>query len=527
MVLSPSPSAKAAPSVAKEVTATLPAFPVTLNGIAIDNAHRQYPLIVYKGITYFPMTYYDTRFLGLETTWTAKIGLGVSQTGISGAYRDGYTAKSNPKTFKASLREGVVKVNGFVVQADREDYPFLSYRGIAYFPLTWKWAKTEFGWSYHFDAKKGLAIDSANQQLIATSLPGYKGGEYTRSGAYHYYIDEKGGVYQLKVDGTGKPRKMYQLPIWDYGDGKTLVGAGLSSDDNDSALLTYHQGGATMGYDESLRLNANGTVESLSHTSSVGPPPPPPGNIGLEYTGGSYGITAVTNQYIYSAAYLPNVPNSNAIWRTDKTTLETERVSGLPADKVYSMEVWGDFLYWINDGKLYRVPLDAHLADGEAGRLLETHGAIDLQAPHLEWNGSFYFVTAGDGKLYRIPWESQDNDVIDAQLVPTRGKINRQIWSLQVFNDGLYYLNDAGDIYAVGSDQPFYDGSPVMSFQSYDDYLVCFFANVPSNPYRMTVQNLQGQIVFKTADIGSGASIQSGVLTYLLDGTAYRTVLQP
>ncbi|MFA7079011.1 MAG: hypothetical protein WC147_11470, partial [Syntrophomonas sp.] len=41
------------------VKVVLPASKVTLNGTVIENATNQYPLIVYKDITYFPMTYYD------------------------------------------------------------------------------------------------------------------------------------------------------------------------------------------------------------------------------------------------------------------------------------------------------------------------------------------------------------------------------------------------------------------------------------------------------------------------------------
>lgn len=36
------------------VTVTLPTFAVTLNDTKIDSAHSEYPLIVYRDITYFP-----------------------------------------------------------------------------------------------------------------------------------------------------------------------------------------------------------------------------------------------------------------------------------------------------------------------------------------------------------------------------------------------------------------------------------------------------------------------------------------
>ncbi len=47
---------------------------VTLNGQVIDNKNAKYPLLTYSNITYFPMTYQLSRFMGVETDWndTAK-----------------------------------------------------------------------------------------------------------------------------------------------------------------------------------------------------------------------------------------------------------------------------------------------------------------------------------------------------------------------------------------------------------------------------------------------------------------------
>ncbi len=42
---------------------------VTLNGQVIDNKNAKYPLLTYSNITYFPMTYQLSRFMGVETDW--------------------------------------------------------------------------------------------------------------------------------------------------------------------------------------------------------------------------------------------------------------------------------------------------------------------------------------------------------------------------------------------------------------------------------------------------------------------------
>ena len=59
----------------EQVSVTLPAFPVTLNGVTFEQSQLEYPLLVYKNITYVAMTYHDARLLGLETQWTMEQGL--------------------------------------------------------------------------------------------------------------------------------------------------------------------------------------------------------------------------------------------------------------------------------------------------------------------------------------------------------------------------------------------------------------------------------------------------------------------
>ena len=68
-----------AAEAAQNVDVKIPAFPVELNGTVYDNKHAQYPLLVYIDITYFPMTYYLTRELGLTTGWSAEKGLYIVQ----------------------------------------------------------------------------------------------------------------------------------------------------------------------------------------------------------------------------------------------------------------------------------------------------------------------------------------------------------------------------------------------------------------------------------------------------------------
>ena len=150
------------PAYAATVQVTLPTFDVTLNGIKIDNATRQYPLIVYKDITYFPMTYDDCRFLGLESNYTAKDGLDIDKTGIGGRYNDYKMQESNPKKAAAQIAAFPIRLNGKTIDNNKEAYPLLLYKDITYFPLTWQFAVDGFGWDYSFDHSRGLVISSNN-----------------------------------------------------------------------------------------------------------------------------------------------------------------------------------------------------------------------------------------------------------------------------------------------------------------------------------------------------------------------------
>ena len=89
----------------KTVTVTLPTFAVTLNDTKIDSAHSEYPLIVYRDITYFPMTYHASRFLHLKSNWYQTEPKGTLFVGYSDASEGTWT--DTPATSKNTVaRQG-------------------------------------------------------------------------------------------------------------------------------------------------------------------------------------------------------------------------------------------------------------------------------------------------------------------------------------------------------------------------------------------------------------------------------------
>ena len=136
---------------AEQVEAELADFPVTLNGQTVDSAHRLYPLLLYKGMTYFPLRYEESRYLGLETSWPAEAGLGVERTGVVNVWKDDdWVVNSNPLLVQTA--DYPVTIDGR--QAALGQYPFLDYHGVTYVPLTEDCYRA-FGWTHSFDEQKG------------------------------------------------------------------------------------------------------------------------------------------------------------------------------------------------------------------------------------------------------------------------------------------------------------------------------------------------------------------------------------
>lgn len=143
-------------------TAVIAVGPVTLNGQTIDNELAKYPLLLYKNITYFPMTYNLCRFLGVETNWdNSTRTLSIDKSNIKTDYVADVGA--NNKKGRAVTLKTVnypVIVNGVSVENYDSTWPLLNYNDITYFPLTWQFAVDSFGWDYQWDAVNGLRINS-------------------------------------------------------------------------------------------------------------------------------------------------------------------------------------------------------------------------------------------------------------------------------------------------------------------------------------------------------------------------------
>ncbi len=265
----------ASPALAADAKATLPTFPVTLNGVVMEQQYAQYPLLVYKDITYVPMTWEDTRLLGLETTYTQAEGLGVNKAGAARNTYTPYTVeKANGTNHTATIATGPIKVNGKVIDNSSEEYPLLLYRDITYFPLTWRFAVDEFGWDYTFDMTNGLVITpKAEPVKTPTNTTSDIVGKKVVVNASDVYLREAAGTgseaigmaqkgYELIVLGTHmvEDKEWYQVMDINGGDPMWIAGWLTKVAEDQSNSSTNNSGSIAMDTTTTIHSMVGKTV---------------------------------------------------------------------------------------------------------------------------------------------------------------------------------------------------------------------------------------------------------------------------
>jgi len=132
-------------SASYEAEVIIPDYEVVINESPIYYYDSVYPMLSYKDITYFPMTYDYCRALSLSTSWVEGKGLYIVYQ-RSGASLPVYETTTNKKKNTAVIPEYPIYVNGREIDNKNEEYPLLNFRGVTYFPMTWDYAHEEFSW---------------------------------------------------------------------------------------------------------------------------------------------------------------------------------------------------------------------------------------------------------------------------------------------------------------------------------------------------------------------------------------------
>ena len=177
---------------------------VTLNGQVIDNKNAKYPLLSYSNITYFPMTYHLSRFMGVSADWNnGSKTLDITAGGARTAYA-AETGKKQSGSVSVTLPSYKISVNGAQINNKEEKYPIFNYNGITYFPLTWAYAVDSFGWSYQWDAVNGLRIDTSSAPAPTPVEPGTGDAALDKALTILNSSYATGGKYHGMLEGGGK-----------------------------------------------------------------------------------------------------------------------------------------------------------------------------------------------------------------------------------------------------------------------------------------------------------------------------------
>lgn len=506
------------------VTITLPNFKVTINEQVVNNNYSKYPLIVYKDITYFPMTFNDCRFLGIESTWTGdKTGLLVDSTGVTAAYNPYLSSSQNKKSYPAKVVTFPVKVNGKTIDNSKEEYPLLSFRDITYFPMTWKYSVDAFGWDYQFDSETGLVIQSKNIKLEQFPIPktrlieGY--GDYAgkksiavmAKNGYVYYVNNKGAVMQAPLSDLSKEKKIFQLGIWSYGDGKQYDSHEFY-EENGKAMLFFHSGGAVMGSDHRYVLKEDGTVQKIQS---------------------SYYETTLINDKLYMcwSGHAPGPENlfvqdinsdtSSRLGQADYWYYSFSNLKGLP-----KLQMIGDELY-------VRAAKVIGNKDDGSGYNLENPAVYKVNVSTNEVNrvsqSKDQVVTAqlaGDDLYYLTNGVEEDEGTFTVYKHSLKDGSETKMGSFHsedswyqrfaVVGDNIYYLSK-GSLYRLGSNESLNPGAEAITLSitgDHQEYLVCTFKETQKSKYRVMVIDQSGKVAFKTSDCGSNIVVEGKTLYF-------------
>ncbi|RAV17779.1 hypothetical protein DQG23_26700 [Paenibacillus contaminans] len=152
-------------AASSSVKATIPPFPLKINGQEMDLLHSKYPFLFYKDITYLPLTWNNLQALGIESQWSEAEGLiiwanrnypvPIRETPPEQDLTD---AKRKSGTFSALLSDGPITMNAISIKNASEPYPFLSYQDVTYMPLTWRFVHDILQIDIRWSEKDGLHL---------------------------------------------------------------------------------------------------------------------------------------------------------------------------------------------------------------------------------------------------------------------------------------------------------------------------------------------------------------------------------
>lgn len=466
------------------VQVTLPSYKVSLNGHEVENSYREYPLLVYRGITYFPMTWNDTRMLGLETSWSQSAGLSIKQSQVTSSYASYKTGSRNASSYSAKISASTITVNGKIIQNSKEQYPLLTFRNITYFPLTWRFAFEEFGWDYKWNAASGLSITSHNPQLRTVDLPAFAANNDVVLFEGYYYFTQTTGttnhVYRLPVQKPSAKEEVYSYSF--EGSDSEWQPANVSFFTRDNELwLTYHLGGGVMGSEYFAKVGDDGKAELLHQGY-------------LDFRESPYGTLIVRNgASAFEGGNLSLLSAGKSKKVGDPSLMYAVTLSGtqwsLGGGKASYMAVNGDYAYVLasrdetDANHIYEINLITNKTTKIVNSSVSWFQLIDKQ---------LYYVNNKDQLLYSSDLDGNNEAKLSEHAVSWFDGVEDNLFYTVKKNSTQY------ELYKVnpnGNDSPVW-GSPITGVQVINNQLVCRLEGANG----VVLLDGSGKLLLKVAD---------------------------
>ncbi len=421
---------------ANSVNITLPNFDVNLNGRHINNEYMEYPLIVYDEITYFPMTYSDSRFLGVITNWTNDKGLQIETGNNFGSLNEMYSTIKNNYEDKAKIANFNIFINGEEINNSEQKYPLLVYRDVTYFPLTYEFAVEKFGWQLAFDERTGLQINSHNFEVETVNIKNnvedfnmYQCFHYFDE--HYYFLDntEKTQILYRYNYNTKKKDVVLELDDGEFGEDGGNVAKFLNIV-NDKLILSY--------YDIDTRTSVQYEIVEDKAIK----------NSGEIYDSYNYGDTVYYKSYRYG--YISIIYYDG----DEKYEFKAETPEGfypyIPSKNCGNIVV-GDYIYLFNR---------ANSVEGKSNILKVNYKTWEFQTinestfidSYYIWDETIYYKNEEDKKLYAMNLDGNNISVVIDEPIQQQLFIDNKIYFISEENYNslrVYHFNGLEEFWNI------------------------------------------------------------------------------
>ncbi|MBQ3022138.1 MAG: hypothetical protein IJD91_02265 [Clostridia bacterium] len=381
-----------------EVKVKIAPFYTEIQYMSVDNRYVEFPLITYKDITYFPMTFDLCARLGLMCGFDSGKGLFITRE-----YVDYYTETPNyfggdalnyyDKLYDAVIPTYPIYLNGIYIDNTKEKYPLINFRGITYFPMTWRFAYEELNFDIEWSEKDysfKLYEDGKSNPPYAYTVDGNIVKLENKISVYDESINENGDTrytllysYYANYDFDTAAQKVFRKEDTEFAVKRTQMPAREDKVAPTSLEATIKDKGIYVG--DTLLMTLEG--EEIVNVSTVN-----------EYKTGD-------STLIYLSVQVGNAPAPYTQYRSYFFRKDENGIKQIPWDARCNFNavyegVNGEFYVTSNS---YRPAYSGRWSNRFSDIYLYKEGADEFQPlteKHKDLFNSMYALGKEDGKIY-------------------------------------------------------------------------------------------------------------------------------